>query len=131
MESIEDTEEMNNERELEKSRDESLNDTPGKDLATQVLQYNAKINQNSPDYGDSPIQEQQDVSSQYPDSSEDFDEEDRRHLLAVQNRLFHQAASGTGNNDQQHGKSGEGQRGTGEGNTNRRDNSNSFGKILN
>jgi hypothetical protein len=118
------SEAMNNAREVEESRDESLNDTPGKDLATQVAQYNMRINQDSPDYGDSPIQEQQEGSSQYQDSDEDFDEEDRRHLLAVRNRLFYQAALGTGNNEQQQGKSGDGQRGTEHGNTDKRDQSN-------
>ena len=70
----EDTDERNNEREVNVSHDVSLNDTPGKDLVAQLIQYNIKINQDSRDYGASPRQEQHDETSQYQDSDEDYDE---------------------------------------------------------
>ena len=55
-----DKEENTDGQEVERSYDTSLNDTPGKVLVEQITQYNRKINQDSPDYGESPIQKQHD-----------------------------------------------------------------------
>jgi hypothetical protein len=107
---------------VNESTDYSINDTPGKDIARQISKYNEQMNQDSPFYGDIPIQEQREIQNQYQDSEDDSEAVNQRRLLDVQNILFLKAASDTGNEKQQQGDSEGDQRKTGDDNENQRNN---------
>ena len=92
--------------EMNESVEYSLNDTPGKDISNQINEYNERMNRSFPDYDDTPRQGEQDLSIQIHDSDDSKEVFNQQDLLSIQNRLFHQAASGVEPSNQQGGESG-------------------------
>ena len=87
-----------NKSEYEKSQE--TNDTPGKDISTQIDDYNERINQRSPEYEGTPIQERRQASLIFQEYDDLVGKVTHPDLTEVQSRLFYQTASGTGNNQQ-------------------------------
>jgi hypothetical protein len=86
------------------------------------------MNNSPPVYDDTPIQDGRGMSNQSQDSDDSNDELNQRDLLSIQNRLFHQAASGNQQDNQQQGNTGENRNRTekdsNDNNNNDRNNSN-------
>jgi hypothetical protein len=92
---------------MDESIDYSLNDTPGREVSDQINKYNERMNNSPPVYDDIPIQDGRRMSNQSQDSDDSNDELNQRNLVTIQNRLFHQAASGNEQDNQQQENTGE------------------------
>ena len=117
------------EKESEYEKSQETNDTPGKDISTQIDDYNERINQRSPEYEGTPIQERRQASLIFQEYDDLVGKVTHPDLTEVQSRLFYQTASGTGNNQQRNKNSEDDRKESGD--RNNRNNQNDYNNSRN